>query len=374
MIGDAVRKLVDDLNAKVPDSELGNPLLSSHSYKPYPLAARSFKTIRSVGSDRRVSFVDGGQGVLVEAPNFSVRVNRVYFNVFDGIVRVQPEFLPPKVEFFSLTFARVEGDDIFYDTLLFPVAEEFSEFLPDSKDLSFSSSDRRLRVGESTADIGRVASIARRFAEWEFCRNVVDKELDENDIVVMDGTLRTTFPNETRYAQASYRAAQKKSVVYSGLSKVSRLFTTTGLPLLSAIRRLATDNGMAAPWYYFPIADPLSPEHQGAIFAVRLHAQAPRVFRYEIHAELVKSLSEADVMEVFSQLSANSSDLAFPGYPYGLIDADYNSRVRLQELEPYRVILFSEMSKLREASKFLRDIQTVDAHQVLNSLREVPYV
>lgn len=373
MLNDVVKKLVSDLNRQVPEHDLGDPFLSTPSYRPYPLDPSNFSLIRDVDSTRRFAFVDGGNSELMGAPNFSIQLNRVYYGLFSGKRRIQPEALQQRIEFFSLTLAKFRDDNIFYDTSLFPIIEDDLKLLPDSRDLSFDSTDRRIMVGESRADIGRVASIARRFAEWEFAKRVVDKELADKDVLVMDGILRTAFTNESKYARAAYQASRNKGVIYMGLSKSSRLFTTTGLSLLGAIRRLATDNRMGPLWYYYPIAESLSPDHEAAIFITKLSEGSQRVFRCEIDAKRVKSLSAEELNEVFCQLSVNCADLGFPGYPYGLVDADDNARIRHEELETYRVILFSEISKLGASSKVLNHVQSSDAHRVLNTLREVPF-
>jgi hypothetical protein len=374
MISEVIEQIIRNLDSSVREDELGDPFLSSHNYRAYPLNVQYFHSIKTVESNRKLSFIDGGNQELIGAPNFSVQLNRIYFNIFSGRRRTQPKSLPPRIEFFSVTIAKFRDGEIFYDTSLFPATDEFSEFLPDSSDLCFSSTDRRVMVGNSRADIGRVASIARRFAEWKYAKNIVKAELDEGDVLVMDGTLRTAFTNESKYARAAYAEAKAKGVVYTGLSKTSRLFTTTGLSLLGVIRRLALDNKVGPTWYYYPIAESLSPEHEAAIFIVKLNDQSPRAFRYEIHAEQAKSLSLNELNEIFSQLSINASDLSFPGYPYGLIDADDNARVRSEELETYRIMLLSEVSKLGSSSKFLRHMQSTDAHGVLNFIREVSYV
>jgi hypothetical protein len=376
MISEVIEQIIRNLDSSVREDELGDPFLSSHNYRAYPLNVQYFHNIKTVESNRKLAFIDGGNQELIAAPNFSVQLNRVYFNIFSGRRRIQPESLPQRIEFFSVTLARFKDQQIFYDTSLFPATDEFSKFLPHSSDLSFSSTDRRIMVGNSRADIGRVASIARRFAEWEYAKNIVKAELGERDILVMDGTLRTAFTNESKYARAAYAEAKARGVLYTGFSKTSRLFTTTGLSLLGVIRKLALDNKdkVGPTWYYHPIAESLSPEHGAAIFIVKLSDQSPRAFVYEIHDEQAKFLSLNELNEIFGQLSINASDLSFPGYPYGLIDADDNARVRSEELETYQVMLLSEISKLGSSSKFLRHMQSTDAHSVLDSIREVSYV
>jgi hypothetical protein len=373
VLNEVVKKLVQDLNRQIPEDDLGDPFLSTSSYRTYPLDPAKFSLIRNVKSTRRFAFLDGGNLELIGAPNFSIQLNRVYYGLFSGKRRIQPKILPQRIEFFSLTMARFRDDNIFYDTSIFPIRDDHEEFLPDSHDLSLDSTDRRITIGESRADIGRVASVARRFAEWKFARQIVDKELADKDVLVMDGILRTTFINESKYARSAYQASRAKGVIYTGLSKSSRLFTTTGLSLLGAIRRLATNNRVGPLWYYYPVAESLSPDHEAAIFIARLNEGSQRVFRYEIDAERTKSLSREELNDIFCQLSVNCADLGFPGYPYGLVDADDNARIRHEELETYRVMFFSEISKLGASSKCLSHIQSSDAHQVLNALREVPF-
>lgn len=369
VIGEAVKKLIKDLDVLVSEEDLGQPFLSSHNYKAYPFDISYFKPITSVESNRKLAFIDGGNREIVGAPNFSIQLNRVYFNIFQGQRRVSDVHIPQRVEFFSATFAEFRDDNIFFNTSIFPVLDVFDERLPDSADLSFSSTDRRVMVGNARADIARVASIARRFAEWEYAKHIVKHELDADDVIVMDGTLRTVFKSESKYARAAYLLAKRKGVVYSGLSKTSRLFTSTGLSLLGAVRKMALDTEIDSTWYYYPIADSLSPEYQGAIIIVKLNKQSDRVFNYEIYTEQLEEMSRGEINEVLSQLCVNSCDISFPGYPYGLIDADDNARVRREEVQMYRVLLLSEVSKLGSWPKFSRHIQSTDAHDVLNMLK-----
>ena len=366
---EVVKKVIKNLDEKIGESELGEPFLSSHNYKTHPFNAEYFKPIRLVSSNRELAFVDGGNQELLRAPNFSVQLNRIHFTIFEGKKRIQNSCIPQTIEFFSATNAVFKYNEIFFDTSLFPVENNFSDLVPDESDLSFSSTDRRLMVGGSRADISRVASIARRFAEWKLSRCIVEKELDAGDVLVMDGTLRTAFVNEANYAREAYKAAKEKNIIYSGLSKTSKLFTTTGLSLLGAVKKFAQDSEAGPLWYYYPIADSLSPEHEAAFFIVKLHEQAQRVFRYEIYGEQAKSLTPDEINEVLCQLYINSCDISFPGYPYGLIDADANARVRYDELETYRIMLLSEVSKLGSWPKFLRHMQSEDAHSILNMLR-----
>ncbi|MEM2914851.1 MAG: hypothetical protein QXH91_05575, partial [Candidatus Bathyarchaeia archaeon] len=157
------------------------------------------------------------------APNFSVQINRVYCGIFRGQDRISLKSLPNRVEFFSHTHSVFRDNEIFYDTSLFPLEEEFIRLLPEEPDLSFSSSDRTVTVGTMRADISRVASIARKFTEWTYAYKIVERELEEEDMLVLDGSLQTTFKNESKYSNRLYELADSKGVIVTGLSKTSHL-------------------------------------------------------------------------------------------------------------------------------------------------------
>jgi len=371
LFGEIVRRLAEDLNGKISDSELGDPFLSS-PYKVYPLQESNFRHVKENSSRRRLAFVDGGNDVLIEAPNFSVQLVRAALSVFDGRERVTPEHTVQRIELLCLITTKILEGDAYYETSLFPMVEEVKPYLPDPAHLKFKSTDPRITVGGTRPGIGRVASIVRKFTEWKYATEAVKRELKQEDVLVMDGTLRTGFPNEQAYASEAYRVASGKKVVYTGLSKSSRLLTTSGLSLLGAVRALAERSSISAPWYYFPVAESSSPEHYASIMILRLNEESQRVFRYDLNADQAKNMNRGEIDEVLWKLSENACDLAFPGYPYGLVDADYNARVRSDELEAYRIGLYSEISRLGH-SKFLHHMQSTDAHRVLNMLREAPY-
>ncbi|MBC7091608.1 MAG: DNA double-strand break repair nuclease NurA, partial [Nitrososphaeria archaeon] len=335
-------------------------------YKIFPLSKENFKPIKEVESGRKIAFVDGGNQEVLGAANFSIQINRVYFNIFDGEKRILKGSLPNRVEFFSVTYSSFRNGEIFYDTSLFALRDSFKKLLPSESDLSFSSSDRTVMIGTMRADISRVASIARRFAEWSYAFHIVNNELEKGDVIMLDGSLQTAFTNESRYSNELYKIAKSKEVIVTGLSKTCRLLTNTGLSLLGAVSKLADETPYNS--WYFPVAEAMSPDHNAIIYVIKLSPKAERIFRFEIYREQFLELGEREVDEVFSQLAKNSQDVSFPGYPYGLIDADNFSRVGDDEVEEYKILLLSEISKQGKWSKFAKYIRTVDAHAVLNML------
>jgi hypothetical protein len=198
---------------------------------------------------------------------------------------------------------------MFYDTSLFPTDVKHQSLLPEEEDLSFNSFDRTIAIGNQRADIGRVSSIARRFAEWQMAEQIVRNELDSGDIIVLDKTLQTSFTNESKYLVKLYATAKEKGVIVSGLPKTSTLFTDTGLSLIGAVDKLAHDSDIKYEWYY-PIAESTSTDHNATIFAIKLCAAYDRIFRYEIQRGQFNNLSELQINQIMTQLVMNSCDVS----------------------------------------------------------------
>jgi len=363
---DAARRLVEGLDLCINEDDLGYPHFNDPTVHPFPLAKDGFRIVRDVKSGRKVAFVDGGNQELIGAPNFSVQLNRVYMGVWSNKSRVSVGM--PRVEFFSATFSSFRNDKIFFETFLVPGSSEFERYLPEGKDVSFDSFDRSIMKGNQRADIDTVASIARRFAEWRFA-SLALKHLSKGDILVMDGTLQTGYTKEVNYLRNLSAAAKDRGIILTGLSKTSALFTTTGLSLLGAVSKLAEDIKISQEWYY-PVAESVSEDHNVMILAVKLNRISERVYRYEIQREQFNSLNELQINEVLTALVQNSCDPTFPGYPYGLIDADAFARVSFDEIEYYRGIIISQISALGKLGKFNRHIRAIDAHSILNMLIE----
>lgn len=362
-----MKKVIEKLDQEIEERDLGTPFFNNPEYHSFPLTKETFKAIKATELKGKVAYVDGGNQEILGAPNFSVQVNRVYYNVFRGQRRIETGSLPHRIEFFSVTCSRFNGNNIVYDTSVFPVQESFKDLLPREKDLSFDSFDRTVTLGTQRADIARVASIARRFAEWNYAKHVLDEVLEEGDVLVVDGTLQTAFTNEYRYTRDLYKLAQDRGVTVTGLSKTSHLFTDTGLSLIGAVVKLAKETGMEDE-FYAKVAEARSSDHNAVIFVVKLHPKAERAFRYEIHRGQFMKLDEEVVGEIFFQLASNSRDIGFPGYPYGLVEADSFARVRESEVTSYQTLFLSQISKMGKWPKFARHIHAVDAHGYLNIL------
>ncbi len=360
MITEAAKR-VASLAGSVVELPLGRPSFRpADRYKAKDFDTKNFQPIATTESDFKIAFIDGGNLSVIEAPSFAVQFERAYFNCFDGEKRAKLD-LPNKIEFFAVVTSS-GGDEVKYKTHLIPLVEEYKRYLPDEKDLVFDSYDETLRTGLEQIEIPRIGEVARSFAEWNLAK-LVAGELEKGDILVRDGTLHAPYTNEMKYAEAAYEAAKRNGALFCGVAKTSHLYTTTGLPLVAAIGRLARENHIKAPGYYENIVDITDPAHRADISFARLHARSQNTLRVEI----LKG-QEGEKPRIMSALAANSRDVSFPGYPYGLIDADKNARVSYGELDALRMLLLSEISKAKKFGEFKDFLAATDAHDWLNKI------
>lgn len=354
-----VEKIIEALEEDV-NRELGQPYLQSGNYKVYEFNEDNFKPLRDV-EPRLMAFVDGGNNTILEAPTFSLQINRIYFNLFKGKERHRSSFqIPEKIEFLSYFNVWESEDGQIGKVRIFPLSEEHREYLPREKDLIVT-----LPGPPDFYQRSRMFSVARRFAEWSFSAHIIE-ELDDGDILVKDGSLQTSFEGENKYLGKVMKAAYKGGVNLAGLSKTSTLSTDTGNSLIASIKKFAEYNNYDR-WCYYPIAKEMveSMERPGSIImAVKLHELTEYIFRLD----LLKG--DDDEVEIVSAIGENTVDPTFPGYPYGLIDADLNARVRMDEVKIYKTRILSGLSEdiLEELKSHIR---AIDAHERLNMIANI---
>jgi len=364
-----IHKVIENLKKRIAEMPLGDPNFADPRYQPIRLSDKNFHSIKKVDSNRKLCYVDGGNSQIACAPNFVVELARLYFCCFKGKERIRSSSLPNCIEFYTVCCATVESDRIKYETEFVPVKDEWMKHLPNSSDLKFDSFDETLMVGKQRATIDRVSNSARTFAEWNLARHLVNEELEEGDILVRDGTLQTVVTNESKYAKRAYSAAMKKKVVFTALSKTSSLFTTTGYPLLSSINELAENTHFKdGSWYYHPIVKITHPDHRAEMFAVKLHDISEYVFRFEILRDQFKNMSAKEVESIIGSLAVNARDIGFPGYPYGLVEADRFARVTGHERDSHEMQFMSASASAGIFETLARHIKCVDAHSILNRL------
>jgi len=319
------------------------PFFADKRYDGIEFNNRNFREIKAGITGKKIGFVDAGNMEVVCAPSCSIHLIRVCMRVFRDNIRERIG-IPEVMEFFSVARSEVKDGKICYFTKLFPMKEEFRVILPDEGDLRFDSMDGSIMRGNHMAPISVVGGLARRFAEWRAAGLLAGY----CDIIVRDGTLQTSVTNEGKYSKEAYGKAMEKGVTFTALAKTSSLYTDNGSSLLGAVKDMEEK---IKEWYYHPVCENKNPDHEGEIYVVRLHGKSRYVFRFEVHRE-----QNGGVEEVMKAIAYNSTDIAFVGYPYGLLSVDLGSRVSGRRTDSLKVLLGS-----KERGEF-----AMDAHDLLN--------
>lgn len=367
---ESIKKLAGILSSDIQKRKLGNPYFNSQSYQTFPYRKDYFHEIERNETDRKICSIDGGNQEIYPTPEYSIQLNRIYFNIFQDKKRLSLKSdIPQRIEFLSLTTLNRNDTETYYETRLALENDEYLKYLPLERDLQTTAIESDFSLGNKIL-MERVSSMARRFAEWTLAEHVIDEELDDGDIIIKDGSLQLAHANEGKYVEKVFKKARKKGVIFTGLSKTCRVTTDTGYSLIAAVDKFAKESNIQYPeWCYFPIAmSKKGADHKAVIMVVKLNRDASTSFRFEILKDQADSMSKKELMDVVSSIAEYSRDIIIPGYPYGLFDAHVWARVRNEDLTNYQIILDSELSKTDAYDDFNTRVKAVSMHDKLDEM------
>ncbi|MFH1432463.1 MAG: DNA double-strand break repair nuclease NurA [archaeon] len=359
----AIRQIIDSisLNTNKKESDI-YPSFKDKRYAPCILSKENVHRFSAKDHNLKVSAIDGGNIEIMKTADLSLHLVRIYFNIFKNNKRLTPKTIPQKIDFYALAQSYQKDREIYYQTRLIPLKEKDTIYLPDEKDLIFDSYDPTLTTGIFRTPVSKIGEISRRFAEWTISRHIIEQELDEGDIILRDGSLQTGITNESRYSESLYGSAEKKKIIFCGISKTSALLTNNGKSLTSSINRISGD--IKGTWFYHPIVKSSHPDHKAEMYNTRLNIDSPYSFRFEIYDRQKESAKT-----VIEQLAHTSKDISFPGYPYPLIDADKNARVKFKEIAFHKTMIERSIEKDKSTSELLDSgIRAINAHAVIDRI------
>lgn len=348
---------------------MGNPFFSRENYQTFPFHKENFHQIENKQSSKKICCIDGGNQELFPAPEYSIQLNRIYFNILKNKKSYKlKSSIPRKIEFLSLTSLNRKHQNTFFETQLALENNKLKKYLPLPEDLHVNAFETDFRLGNK-ALMEKMSSMPRRFTEWTIAEHIINSELDDGDIIIKDGSLQTSHVNENKYVEKVFQKAIKKGVIFTGLSKTCRLTTNTGFSLIASIEKFAQDNELGFDqWCYFPVARSKAKEHKAVIMLVKLNKNANTPFRFEILKDQTDNMSKKEIINIISTIADYSRDITIPGYPYGLFDAHVWARVRNEDLINYKIILESELARNDSLEPFNTRIKAVSMHDKLDEL------
>ena len=322
---------------------------SDSNYEPFNFDKNNFTEIKKSESKNKIAFIDGGNSEIIKSSNFSLNLIRLYYTVYQNNKRINAK----KQDFYAFVYTKNIDNELFYDV-------EFIELnnnaLPNKQDLLLSSLDETIQQGIVRANISSVSNVIRRFSEIKTAINIMDN-LNNNDIIVLDGSLQCTFTNEKKYFEELYKKATEKNIIICGLSKTTTLMTDKGNSISNALNKF----NIHGKWLYNPVVEIKSSNHKSEMAFVKLHEKSKYVFRFEIYKNQKEKIND-----VLNLVANNCNDSVFIGYPYGLIESDRNARVSTQEKEMMLTLFSTKFGK--DWEKIKESLRSIDAHEILDSI------
>ena len=339
-------KVLESLNRKTQTESSTTPYFSDKRYKPFKIDKDNFKKIEDTKNDKKIAFIDGGNAEILKANNFSLQFIRIYYSIYHNLKKIKAV----KEEAYILVHGINKDGNIKYKT------DIFGSSLITTNDLTIDLHEKSLAEGLHEVNISKIGDLTRRLMELKIAEKVIES-LDKEDVIVLDGTLQSSLTNENRYFDSLYNKALSKGVIITALAKTFSLFTDQGTSLSRTLNNIAPKTS----WYYYPIADINHPEHMAELFMAKFHENSQHVFRLEVYKE-----NKFNISQITSLLKSFSQDPVFPGYPYGLVDADRNARVSNKERDYLFTLLMSRAGKSwKKIEEFLT---TTNAHSILDNI------
>ncbi len=311
-------------------------LMSKAEYALHPIEREKWKEL-AAGESSEIAFVDGGNSLIIQTPTAELHKIRAAAVVMKG---KRLAWLK-RWEGLLLAKAKVEDGKPSYE------ASFLESSFPALGDLKFPE------AANSDNPLGKAAEICRKLYEIAIAKEALNGLKGVRKFMVLDGTLETFGEREKKELKSLQDAAAANNVVLGSVAKTCSLLADNGESLISAAEEIGNGEG------YIVVAEGKSERHKATIAIARLNKSSGHLFRVE-----AASLSE--LSELAAALREQSNDLAFPGYPYGLVMADRLARVTNADTE-------MAQAKVRATAKgemksMLKNEKALDAHRILDSM------
>ncbi len=218
--------------------------------------------------------VDGGSTTLYDLGSLMVGAIRTGYLVFDGMDMVHEQISPVQL---------VKVDRV-------SAAEHYARVC----------AEMDVPLHEHPRELDAFIQRLRYLGEMRGALDALD-HLEEGDILLLDGSLRSDIPRPGDVLKTVLDQAEARNVTVVGVSKSSSL-NRDGIPLLALARHRAGELGLDT--WMFPV-DPGDSHEHGNVSVVRFHPRSSFAFRVDVYGE----------QNALGFLRKHSSDPSLIGYP-----------------------------------------------------------
>lgn len=312
-------------------------LMSKAEYTLHPIEKEGWRELDAAGS-AEIAFVDGGNSLIIQTPTAELHKIRAAAVVMKGekMARLNQK------EGLLLVKAKVDDGKITYE----------ASFLEPS--LGGKETMKLPEVANSEKPLGKAAEICRKLCELSIAKEALGELSGDAKFVVLDGTLETFGEQERTELRSLEETAAANNVLLGSVAKTCSLLADNGDSLISAAGKIS--NGKEG---FIVVAEGRSERHRASIAVARLNKWAQHTFRVEV-------ANNSSLLQLAEALVQQSNDLAFPGYPYGLVMADRMARVGNSETELLQAK--TRATATGEMKAMLQSQKAMNAHSILDRI------
>lgn len=349
-------EMLKELESSFISNETSDKASMVGNYESFKISLEKFHPISKHYTKKSVCFIDGGSSVLVRSPSLCLGMIRCVAVVMSRKKTKQIV----NYEYYTIAKTRIEEDNLVYDLSYYPLSVNSKSI----EGFSFDSQDKKLAIKTERFDISSMIDAARRFLELRIVGEM-SEELEDGDMIFLDGNLRVTYPGESKVVGEVSKKCIDNSVLLLALSKTSNIITSVGDTFLAKLYRLSTNEKIQGfkRWFYYPAFKSKEENHNAETYFVKFHPRSDYIFTLDILKDQNK---DADINKVMGVIAGYSRDAAFPGYPYGLIKADSLARVTNSESDMLLTRLSHKNQKLFKLIKPY--INSLGSHSVLDNM------
>lgn len=331
-------------------------LLNKNSYRLHELNEESWKSLQAEAADEEISktvaFVDGGNAELIKNPTAAIHRIRTAVVVVHGkkikLVRQKDGFITVKAVVDGSS-GRIRYKAHIFDSNLDRIGCESNSAITFEQFELLTSSNGT----DSGTALTKAAEVIRKLAEIAAAKWAAGNCADAK-FVVLDGTLEAFGSKEKKEMESLQTEAAASGIIAGSVAKTCSLLTDSGDSLISLAE--AASGGKTG---YMAVADGLTEKHMAKIAVAKLNSSATHLFRIECGGG-------SDLGAFATALAAQSNDLAFPGYPYGLIMADRFARISDSDTELTKAKM--KATATAEIKELMKHEKALNAHSILDRM------
>ena len=284
-----------------------------------------------------IAFVDGGSAEIFSSASFCFGAIRTAFAAFSGGRKKFQKI------FESYIIAKpVGGKNTRCSAEIFEEGERLFENSNLDINLETKQNEISLTPLDEKSGLKSAIGLIRRIAE---IRTAMRALRDGFSIIFLDGCLDCNSMIETENMEKLFSDSEEKKGSICALSKTSEIVDVDGAPISLTLSR----NSPYKKW--FCNADSIKDSIKGfknsekslpntMTFFSKLNAKSKHAFRVDVRSSAISP------EKIFFLLAENSRDASFPGYPYGLIEADRIARISRNEQEYLRNLFSAKIGKI----------------------------